>query len=50
MLNEHDTCVSSLAELMQREGADANAYIYRTNPALLEELPDQPEDFARVYS
>uniref|UniRef100_A0A671Q5R8 Si:ch211-266i6.3 n=1 Tax=Sinocyclocheilus anshuiensis TaxID=1608454 RepID=A0A671Q5R8_9TELE len=50
MLNDHDTCVSSLAELMQREDADANAYIYRKNPALLEELPDQPEDFAKVYS
>lgn len=50
MLNDHDTCVSTLAELLQREDADANAYIYRKNPALLEELPDQPEDFAKVYS
>ncbi len=50
MLNDHDTCVSSLAELLQREDADVNAYIYRKNPALLEELPDQPEDFAKVYS
>uniref|UniRef100_A0A8C1GXK1 Si:ch211-266i6.3 n=1 Tax=Cyprinus carpio TaxID=7962 RepID=A0A8C1GXK1_CYPCA len=45
MLNDHDTCVSSLAELVQSEDADANAYIYRKNPALLEDLPDQPEDF-----
>ncbi|XP_043105738.1 cytoskeleton-associated protein 2 isoform X2 [Puntigrus tetrazona] len=50
MLNDHDTCVSSLAELVQMEDADANAYIYRKNPALLEDLPDQPEDFAKVCS
>ncbi len=50
MLNDHDTCVSSLAELVQMEGADANAYIYRKNPALLEDLPDQPDDFANVCS
>ncbi|XP_016096351.1 cytoskeleton-associated protein 2-like [Sinocyclocheilus grahami] len=50
MLNDHDTCVSSLAVLMQREDAYANVYIYRKNPALLEELPDQPEDFSKVYS
>ncbi|KTG42218.1 hypothetical protein cypCar_00019690 [Cyprinus carpio] len=50
MLNDHDTCVSSLAELVQSEDADANAYIYRKNPALLEDLPDQPEDFAKVFS
>ncbi|XP_016338468.1 cytoskeleton-associated protein 2 isoform X2 [Sinocyclocheilus anshuiensis] len=50
MLNDHDTCVSSLAELVQMEDADANAFIYRKNPALLEDLPDQPEDFAKVCS
>ncbi|XP_058645584.1 cytoskeleton-associated protein 2 isoform X2 [Onychostoma macrolepis] len=50
MLNDHDTCVSSLAELVQMEDADSNAYIYRKNPALLEDLPDQPEDFAKVCS
>uniref|UniRef100_A0A8C1ZQJ4 Si:ch211-266i6.3 n=1 Tax=Cyprinus carpio TaxID=7962 RepID=A0A8C1ZQJ4_CYPCA len=50
ILNDHDTCVSSLAELMLREDANANAYIYRKNPALLEELPDQPEDSAVVLS
>ncbi|XP_073686022.1 cytoskeleton-associated protein 2 [Garra rufa] len=50
MLNDHDTCVSSLAELVQMEDADANAYIYRKNPALLEDLPDQPEDFAKLCS
>uniref|UniRef100_A0A8C1GP54 Si:ch211-266i6.3 n=1 Tax=Cyprinus carpio TaxID=7962 RepID=A0A8C1GP54_CYPCA len=50
MLNDHDTCVSSLAELVQMEDADANAYIYRKNPALLEDLPDRSEDFARVCS
>ncbi|XP_016422589.1 cytoskeleton-associated protein 2-like [Sinocyclocheilus rhinocerous] len=49
MLNDHDACVSSLAELVQMEDADANAYIYRKNPALLEDLPDQPEDFAKVF-
>ncbi|XP_051542369.1 cytoskeleton-associated protein 2-like [Myxocyprinus asiaticus] len=50
MLNDHDTCVSSLAELVQLEDADANAYIYRKNPALLEELPDQPGDLAKECS
>ncbi|XP_026129588.1 cytoskeleton-associated protein 2 [Carassius auratus] len=50
MLNDHDTCVSSLAELVQMEDADANAYIYRKNPALLEDLPDQSEDLAKVCS
>ncbi|XP_058623334.1 cytoskeleton-associated protein 2-like isoform X3 [Onychostoma macrolepis] len=49
ILNDHDTCVFSLAELMQREDANANAYIYRKNPALLEEMPDQPEDSAQVH-
>uniref|UniRef100_A0A8D2ZIC5 Cytoskeleton-associated protein 2 C-terminal domain-containing protein n=1 Tax=Scophthalmus maximus TaxID=52904 RepID=A0A8D2ZIC5_SCOMX len=41
MLVEHDTCVSSLAELVKLDD-DPNAYIYRKNPALLEDLPDQP--------
>lgn len=41
MLVDHDPCVSSLAELVQLDD-DANAYIYRKNPALLEDLPDQP--------
>ncbi|XP_077098485.1 cytoskeleton-associated protein 2 [Siphateles boraxobius] len=50
MLNDHDTCVSSLAELVQMDDADASAYIYRKNPALLEDLPDQPIDFAKVCS
>ncbi|XP_027014366.2 cytoskeleton-associated protein 2 isoform X2 [Tachysurus fulvidraco] len=38
MLNEHDPCVSSLAEL---ELMDSHAYVYRKNPALLQHLPDQ---------
>ncbi|XP_060752234.1 cytoskeleton-associated protein 2 [Tachysurus vachellii] len=38
MLNEHDPCVSSLAEL---ELLDSHAYVYRKNPALLQHLPDQ---------
>lgn len=50
MLNDHDACVSSLAELVQMDDADASAYIYRKNPALLEDLPDQPGDFAKVCS
>ncbi|XP_051973650.1 cytoskeleton-associated protein 2-like isoform X2 [Xyrauchen texanus] len=50
MLNDHDTCVSSLAELVQLEDADTNAYIYRKNPALLEDLPDQPGDLAKECS
>ncbi|XP_067255348.1 cytoskeleton-associated protein 2 isoform X1 [Chanodichthys erythropterus] len=50
MLNDHDTCVSSLAELVQMDDADASAYIYRKNPALLEDLPDQPGDFEKVCS
>ncbi|XP_013863384.1 cytoskeleton-associated protein 2 [Austrofundulus limnaeus] len=41
MLVDHDPCVSSLAELVQLNEDDANAYIYRKNPALLQELPDQ---------
>uniref|UniRef100_UPI0037E8E337 cytoskeleton-associated protein 2 n=1 Tax=Semicossyphus pulcher TaxID=241346 RepID=UPI0037E8E337 len=41
MLVDHDPCVSSLAELVKLDD-DPNAYIYRKNPALLEELPDQP--------
>ncbi|KAM3869112.1 cytoskeleton-associated protein 2 [Diretmus argenteus] len=43
MLMDHDPCVSSLAELVQLDD-DANAYVYRRNPALLEDLPDQPKD------
>ncbi|TKS83787.1 Cytoskeleton-associated protein 2 [Collichthys lucidus] len=41
MLMDHDPCVSSLAELVKMDD-DPNAYIYRKNPALLEDLPDQP--------
>ncbi|XP_071317667.1 cytoskeleton-associated protein 2 [Trachinotus anak] len=41
MLVDHDPCVSSLAELVKMDD-DPNAYIYRKNPALLEELPDTP--------
>lgn len=41
MLADHDPCVSSLAELVKLDD-DPNAYIYRKNPALLEDLPDQP--------
>ncbi|XP_067463496.1 cytoskeleton-associated protein 2 [Thunnus thynnus] len=41
MLVDHDPCVSSLAELVKLDD-DPNAYIYRKNPALLEDLPDQP--------
>lgn len=41
LLNEHDPCVSSLAELELLDAADSNAYIYRKNPALLQHLPDQ---------
>ncbi|XP_072231835.1 cytoskeleton-associated protein 2 [Leuresthes tenuis] len=40
MLVDHDPCVSSLAELVRLDD-DPNAYIYRKNPALMEELPDQ---------
>ncbi|KAM9729346.1 cytoskeleton-associated protein 2 [Menidia menidia] len=40
MLVDHDPCVSSLAELVRLDD-DPNAYIYRKNPALLEDLPDQ---------
>ncbi|XP_057177320.1 cytoskeleton-associated protein 2 isoform X2 [Triplophysa rosa] len=50
MLNDHDTCVSSLAELVQLEDADANAYIYRKNPALMEDLPDHPGAIGKVCS
>ncbi|XP_078121365.1 cytoskeleton-associated protein 2 isoform X2 [Sander vitreus] len=43
MLADHDPCVSSLAELVQLDDANAaNAYIYRKNHALLGDLPDQP--------
>ncbi|XP_076875567.1 cytoskeleton-associated protein 2 isoform X2 [Brachyhypopomus gauderio] len=48
MLSEHDPCVSSLAELVQLDDADANAYIYRRNPALLDHLPDHPRDLERL--
>ncbi|XP_070773909.1 cytoskeleton-associated protein 2 [Enoplosus armatus] len=41
MLVDHDPCVSSLAELVKLDD-NPNAYIYRKNPALLEDLPDQP--------
>ncbi|XP_060764217.1 cytoskeleton-associated protein 2 isoform X2 [Neoarius graeffei] len=41
VLNEHDPCVSSLAELELLDAADSNAYIYRKNPALLQHLPEQ---------
>ncbi|KAK5859220.1 hypothetical protein PBY51_003302 [Eleginops maclovinus] len=41
MLMDPDPCVSSLAELVGLDD-DSNAYIYRKNPALLEDLPDQP--------
>ncbi|KAK6317143.1 hypothetical protein J4Q44_G00125430 [Coregonus suidteri] len=47
MLTDHDTCVSSLAELVKLDD-DANAYIYRRNPALLEYLPDHPKDLERI--
>lgn len=40
MLVDHDVCVSSLAELLKLD-EDSNAYIYRKNPALLDDLPDQ---------
>ncbi|XP_014327125.1 cytoskeleton-associated protein 2-like [Xiphophorus maculatus] len=40
MLTDHDPCVSSLAELVKLDD-NPNAYIYRKNPALLQELPDQ---------
>ncbi|XP_030009244.1 cytoskeleton-associated protein 2 [Sphaeramia orbicularis] len=41
MLVDHDPCVSSLAELVKLDD-NPNAYIYRKNPALLEDLPDEP--------
>ncbi|XP_046876026.1 cytoskeleton-associated protein 2 isoform X2 [Hypomesus transpacificus] len=47
MLTDHDPCVSSLAELVQLDD-DANAYIYRKNPALLEELPDHAKDLGKI--
>uniref|UniRef100_A0A3Q3KXB7 Cytoskeleton-associated protein 2-like n=1 Tax=Mastacembelus armatus TaxID=205130 RepID=A0A3Q3KXB7_9TELE len=43
MLLDHDPCVSSLAELVKLDD-DPNAYIYRKNPVLLEDLPDQKMD------
>ncbi|XP_028840196.1 cytoskeleton-associated protein 2 [Denticeps clupeoides] len=47
MLTDHDPCISSLAELVQLD-EEANAYIYRKNPALLDDLPDQPRDLERL--
>ncbi|XP_062395936.1 cytoskeleton-associated protein 2 [Sardina pilchardus] len=57
-LTEHDPCVTSLAELARLEGGGdeahvgtpmaANAYIYRRNPALLDELPDVHRDLTRL--
>ncbi|XP_076143223.1 uncharacterized protein LOC143125537 [Alosa pseudoharengus] len=57
-LTDHDPCVTSLAELARLEGGDgeahvgmattANAYIYRRNPALLDELPDVHRDLTRL--
>ncbi|KAG7322703.1 hypothetical protein KOW79_014049 [Hemibagrus wyckioides] len=44
LLNEHDPCVSSLAELELLDAGDSNAYIYRKNPALLQHLPDQCQE------
>ncbi|XP_029303509.1 cytoskeleton-associated protein 2 [Cottoperca gobio] len=41
MLVDPDPCVSSLTELLKLD-EDPNAYIYRKNHALLEDLPDQP--------
>lgn len=43
MLADHDPCVSSLAELAVLGDHDPTAYIYRRNPALLEDLHDQPQ-------
>ncbi|KAL6472116.1 hypothetical protein MHYP_G00183040 [Metynnis hypsauchen] len=48
MLTDHDPCVSSLAELVQLDDADSNAYIYRKNPALLDHLPDRAGDLERL--
>ncbi|XP_061558526.1 cytoskeleton-associated protein 2 [Phycodurus eques] len=39
-LLDHDPCVSSLAELVKLDD-DLNAYVYRKNSALVEDLPDQ---------
>lgn len=39
MLQEHDPCVSSLAELLKLDDSP-NAFIYRKNPALMEDLPE----------
>lgn len=41
MLVDHDPCVTSLAELVKLDDDEANAYIYRRNPALLNDLPGQ---------
>ncbi|KAL7848487.1 hypothetical protein AOLI_G00232050 [Acnodon oligacanthus] len=48
MLTDHDPCVSSLAELVQLDDADSNAFIYRKNPALLDHLPHQAGDLERL--
>ncbi|KAJ7996734.1 hypothetical protein DPEC_G00240100 [Dallia pectoralis] len=47
MLADHDTCVSSLAELVNMDD-DANAYIFRRNPAILSDLPDHHKDLERI--
>lgn len=39
MLLDHDPCVNSLDELFKLDD-DPNAYIYRKNPTLAEDLPD----------
>ncbi|XP_061658318.1 cytoskeleton-associated protein 2 isoform X2 [Syngnathoides biaculeatus] len=41
-LLDHDPCVSSLAELVKLHD-DLNAYVYRKNSTLVEDLPDQDE-------
>ncbi|CAL8364231.1 unnamed protein product [Lota lota] len=45
MVLDHDPCVTSLAELVQLDGGDdANAYIYRKNPALLKDSQDPKKE------
>lgn len=44
MLLDHDPCVTSLAELVRLDD-DPNAYIYRKNPALADDLPDNWKAF-----
>ena len=42
MVLDHDPCVTSLAELVGLDGDDdANAYIYRKNPALPKDSPEK---------